>query len=309
MTPTIRALREADLPEADRIFRLAFGTFVGLPDPLSFAGDSDWTRTRFASDPAAALAAEVDGRLAGSNFATTWGSVGFFGPLSVRPDLWNGGVARHLLGPTMELLDARGCRIQGLFTFAQSTKHVGLYQRFDFWPRFLAAVMARPSAGAATAPAWTLLSEAGDAVLPAVRAMTGAVHEGFDPTIEMRSVQAQRLGDTVLLRDGDGVAGLAVCHCGAGSEAGGGACYVKVGAVAPGPGAGERFEHLLDACAAFAVARGLGSLVAGVDTGQRDAYRRMLARRFRTLMQGVVMVRGDEVGLGRPDRHVLADWR
>jgi predicted N-acetyltransferase YhbS len=309
MTAVIRALRETDFPEADRIFRLAFGTFLGFPDPLAFAGDADWTRTRFASDPAAALAAEVDGRLAGSNFASTWGSVGFFGPLSVRPDLWNGGIARQLLGPTLELLDARGCRLQGLFTFAQSTKHVGLYQRFDFWPRFLAAVLARPSTGAAPPPAWTLFSEAGDAVLPAARALSGAVYDGFDPTPEMRSVRAQRLGDTVLLRDGDRVAGLAVCHCGAGSEAGGGACYVKVGAVAPGPGAGERFEQLLDACAAFAAARGLGSLVAGVDTGQRDAYRRMLARGFRTVIQGVVMVRGEEVGLGRPDRHVLADWR
>ena len=55
--------------------------------------------------------------------------------LSVRPDLWNAGIAQHLLAPTMELLDSRGCTLQGLFTFAQSPKHVGLYQRFDFWPR------------------------------------------------------------------------------------------------------------------------------------------------------------------------------
>ena len=309
MTPTIRPLRESDFPEADRIFRLAFGTFIGLPDPLAFAGDADWTRTRFASDPAAAFAAELDGRLAGSNFATTWGSVGFFGPLSVRPDLWNAGVAKHLLAPTMELLDARGCTLQGLFTFAQSPKHVGLYQRFDFWPRHLAAVMARPSTGAPPAAGWTLFSEAGDAALPAIRSLTDAVYEGFDPTIELRSVRTQRLGDTVLLRDGDRVVGLAVCHCGAGSEAGGGACSVKVGAVAPGAGAGERFERLLDACAAFAVSRGLGSVVAGVDTAQRDAYRRMIARGFQTVIQGVVMVRRDEVGLGRPDRHVLSDWR
>jgi predicted N-acetyltransferase YhbS len=309
MTPTIRALREADLPEADRIFRLAFGTFVGLPDPLTFAGDADWIRTRFASDPAGAFAAEVDGRLAGSNFATTWGTVGFFGPLSVRPDLWNAGIARRLLDPTMELLNARGCTLQGLFTFAQSAKHVGLYQRYDFWPRHLAAVMARPSTGAPPVTGWTLLSEAGEGALPAVRALAGAVYEGFDLTPEMRSVRAQRLGDTVLLRDGDGVAGVAVCHCGTGSEAGGGSCYVKIGAVAPGPGAGERFDRLLDACAAFAVSRGVGSVVAGVDTGQRDAYRRMLGRGFRTIIQGVVMVRGDGVGLGQPDRHVLADWR
>jgi len=310
MTPTIRALRETDFPEVDRIFRVAFGTFIGLPDPLSFAGDADWTRTRFATDPAAAFAADVDGRLAGSNFATTWGSVGFFGPLSVRPELWNAGIARHLLAPTMELLDARGCTLQGLFTFAQSAKHVGLYQRFDFWPRHLAAVMARPSTGAPAASAWTLFSDAGDAALPAIHALADAVYDGFDPTIEVLSVRTQRLGDTVLLREDDRVVGLAVCHCGAGSEAGGGACYVKVGAVAPGAGDGERFERLLDACAAFAVSRGLGSVVAGVDTAQRDAYRRMTARGYRTVIQGVVMVRGaDQVGLGRPDRHVLGDWR
>jgi predicted N-acetyltransferase YhbS len=310
MTPTIRPLRESDFPEADRIFRLAFGTFIGLPDPLSFAGDADWTRTRFVADPAAAFAAEVDGRLAGSNFATTWGSVGFFGPLSVRPDLWNAGVAKHLLAPTVELLAARGCTLQGLFTFAQSAKHVGLYQRFDFWPRHLAAVMARPSTGAARATGWTLFSDAGDAALPKIRSLTDAVYEGFDPTSELRSVRTQRLGDTVLLHAEDRIVGLAVCHCGARSEAGGGACYVKVGAVAPGAGAGERFERLLDACAAFAVSRGLGSVVAGVDTAQRDAYRRMTARGYRTVIQGVVMVRGaDQVGLGRPDRHVLGDWR
>ena len=32
----------------------------------------------------------------------------------------------------------------GLFTFAQSAKHVGLYQKFGFWPRFLTMVMSKP---------------------------------------------------------------------------------------------------------------------------------------------------------------------
>jgi hypothetical protein len=44
---TIRPLRADDLETADRIFRLAFGTFVGLPDPMQFAGDSDWVRARW----------------------------------------------------------------------------------------------------------------------------------------------------------------------------------------------------------------------------------------------------------------------
>ncbi len=52
----VRPLRETDLPTADRILRLAFGTFVGLPDPMSFFGDADIVHTRFLANPSAALA-------------------------------------------------------------------------------------------------------------------------------------------------------------------------------------------------------------------------------------------------------------
>ena len=45
----IRPLQESDLPKADRILRLSFGTFVGLPDPMTFFGDADVVRTRFFS--------------------------------------------------------------------------------------------------------------------------------------------------------------------------------------------------------------------------------------------------------------------
>ena len=94
---TIRLLREEDLPVADRIVRLAFGTFLGLPDPMKFMGDADYVRTRWLADPSAAFGAEFEGELVGTNFATRWGSVGFFGPLTIRPDLWDRGIAQQLL--------------------------------------------------------------------------------------------------------------------------------------------------------------------------------------------------------------------
>ena len=83
---------------------------------------------------------------------------------------------------------------------------------------------------------------------------------------------------------------MAVCHRGAGSEAGGEACYVKFAAVLPGDGAGERFERLLDACEAFADRSGAARLTAGVNTGRLDAYRRLLARGFRVEQIGVSML-------------------
>ena len=55
----IHQLRENDLSEADRIFRLAFGTFLGLPDPMTCFGDADYIRTRFYADPSTACGAKI----------------------------------------------------------------------------------------------------------------------------------------------------------------------------------------------------------------------------------------------------------
>jgi len=76
----IRALRADDLDAADRVMRIAFGTFLGVPDPITVFGDADYVRSRFRAEPGWAFAAERDGEVVGSNFATRWGSYGVFGP-------------------------------------------------------------------------------------------------------------------------------------------------------------------------------------------------------------------------------------
>ena len=68
----VRPLAEADLPTADLIFRQAFGTFLGLPDPSATFGDADYARTRWLADPTASLGAELNGELVASNFVTRW---------------------------------------------------------------------------------------------------------------------------------------------------------------------------------------------------------------------------------------------
>ncbi|MGA8659945.1 MAG: hypothetical protein WB586_27820 [Chthoniobacterales bacterium] len=80
MNVRVVPLQQTDLAKADRIFRLAFGTFLGLPNPIEFAGNADYIRTRWTADPSAAFGAYLGKELLGSNFATRWGSVAFFGP-------------------------------------------------------------------------------------------------------------------------------------------------------------------------------------------------------------------------------------
>ena len=42
----VRALEDEDLDEAARVVRLAFGTFLGVPDPSSFWNDRDYVHSR-----------------------------------------------------------------------------------------------------------------------------------------------------------------------------------------------------------------------------------------------------------------------
>jgi GNAT superfamily N-acetyltransferase len=311
-TTRVRGLQKDDLAEADRIFRIAFGTFLGLPDPATCFGDADYVRTRWGANPEAALVAEVGGELVGSNFITEWGSVGFFGPLTIRPDFWDRGIAQRLLEPTLDRLRMR-VRHAGLFTFAQSPKHAGLYQKYGFWPRYLTALMARQVAQKRPAKSWTSFSELSpqsrQACLKECAQLTGEIYEGLDLSREIRAVAGQNLGDTILLREDDTLVGLAVCHCGAGSEAGTGTCYVKFGAARPGPDAARRFDRLVNACDAFAANRGLGRLLAGMNMARLEAYQRLLASGFRTDMQGVAMEWSDDVGYNRRDVFIIDDWR
>lgn len=304
----IRPMREADLDAADAIFRRAFGTFLGLPDPMTFAGDGDPLRMRWRADPEAAFVAEQDGRIVGSNLAVRWGSVGFFGPLSVHPDLWNQQVGQRLMAPVLDCFARWGSTLAGLFTFAESTKHVGLYQRFGFLPRFLTVVMARkptPTDGELA----TVGPTPDAAVLEACRDLTGAIYPGLDLSSTIRHLARERLGDTVLVHAGGRLVGFAVCYCGPGGDAISGECFVKFGAVRSGPDAPGHLTCLLDAVDRLAVARGLRTVLAGVNTARLGAYRLLLERGFRAGFQGVTMSRDAAVGYDHADAFVLDDWR
>jgi N-acetylglutamate synthase-like GNAT family acetyltransferase len=280
---------------------------------MMFMGDAAYVRNRWLADPESAFGTEVNGELVGSNFATNWGSVGFFGPLTVRPDYWDKGVAKRLMEPVVDLFTKRGTTHAGLFTFAQSQKHVGLYQRFGFWPRFLTAIMSKQVGQINTTSEWSRFSEVAahqtESVLNACRSMTGEIYEGLDVGNEIRSVKAQDLGDTILLWDDSVLDGIAVCHIGPGTEAGSGVCYVKFGAVRAGANAEVSFGRLLDACEELAARRQTTTLKAGVNTARHEAYRFMLSRGFRTDVQGVVMSKPNEAGYNRPGVYLIDDWR
>lgn len=224
MNVTIRPLTENDLPGAGRIVCLAFGTFLGAPEPEKFWADLDYAHTLWRADPLAAFGAEMDGTLVGSNFATRWGSVGFFGPLTVCPDLWDRGLGKRLMEPIMALFDTWGVTHTGLFTFAHSPKHVGLYQHYGFWPRALTAIMSKPVEPREPSGPWTKYSEVPESkqadYVQACGALTAALYDGLDVAREIRATHTQSLGDTVVLWEAGALVEFGVCHCGPGTEGG-----------------------------------------------------------------------------------------
>jgi hypothetical protein len=84
----VRAAREEDLARADALLRAAFDAFTGRSDHLR---DGDPLRSRWRTGPERVVVAELDGRVVGSNVITVRGRTGWFGPLSVDPQL--GGAA------------------------------------------------------------------------------------------------------------------------------------------------------------------------------------------------------------------------
>ena len=268
--PDIAPLNEENLPEAERIFRVAFGTFLGAPEPEVFWADRDYVYGRHRAPHVAAFGATIEGKLVGSNFATKWGSVGFFGPITVRPDLQERGIAQALLAMTMEQFDAWETRHVGLFTFPQSAKHISLYQKHGFYARFLTAIMSAPVGRRPSMPAgWSRFSNLNVAqqneALLACQDIADTLYPGLDLTEEIRATQAQGLGDTVLLEGISGIAAFAVCHYGPRSEAGADACFIKFGAVRTGAAAEHDYLRLLDACEAVAAAVGMPNLLAGAN--------------------------------------------
>jgi GNAT superfamily N-acetyltransferase len=312
----VRALAERELADADRVFRLAFGTFVRAPDPSRFGGDADYVRSRWIADPSAALGAFEGERLIGSNFVENWGSFGYFGPLTVDPAYWDKKIAQQLLEPTMEIFRRWSNTHLGLFTFAHSPKHMALYQKFGFWPRDLVALMGREVAG------WqggvhletARFSESAQGnrqrFLADCRGVAERNFSGLDLSHQIESVDRQKLGDTLLVYRGSQAAGFAVCHTGAGSEAGSGTCYIKFAAVRPDVYAEETLGALLAAVRDFAVSREAAKVTAGVNLARRETFRCMLRDGFRTAMQGVAMETGDPfAGYNHAGVYILDDWR
>lgn len=139
--------------------------------------------------------------------------------------------------------------------------------------------------------------------------VTGSIFDGLNVRREIQAVFDQSLGDTVMIHEGDSLAAFALCHLGAGTEAGTDNCFVKFGAARAGRLAPSRLGRLLDSCEALAADSGVSEVTVGVSTGRRGAYSQLLDRGYRAQRIGVTMHAPDVDAYHHADAYVIDDWR
>ena len=313
----IRHMKEEDIQEADRIIRLAFGTFRGYEDPENYRADARYAYPRYNADPSASFVAEHDGKIIGSNFGLHWGSVGIFGPLTIHPEYWDKGIGSKLMESVVRCFEQWGVTHSGAMTFANSPKHINLYRKFGYHPRFLIPVMSKKiepeSIHSNSKYSWLRYSEFKEnqeKYLEMCRQVTDTIYPGLDLELEIKAVDKMNLGDTIILfDDSKEIIGFAICHCGINTEAGDDKCYVKFGAVKTNSDSQRNFTNLLNACEEFTISKGLSVLVAGVSVGRYNAYQSMISQNFSIDFLGVSLHQPNNDSYNIENRYVMDDWR
>jgi len=309
---SIRPLGESDLPEASSILRRAFATHFRMPLD-TFWMDRDFITGRWMTDTSLAFGAWIGDRLVGSSLGANWGSLGVFGPISTHPDTWNRGTASYLIPPVLERLKVLGARHIAFFTFADSTKHIGLYQKFGFWPRFLTAIMIGRVKVNKTVPQSTRYSAIADADrahwLEACRSLTAEVRAGLDLSAEIRTAHSHGHGDTVFLTEGSRVEAVVLCEFGPKSPAGAGSCLIRFAALRPDSENEVRFGQLLSACEKLAADEGLKQVVACVSASRPKAFRHLVSMGYRAQRNGVTMHDPNEDAYNQASSYILNDLR
>jgi predicted N-acetyltransferase YhbS len=198
MTPHLRTPTAQDAPVAGRICHDAFKAIAehhGFPPDFPSREVATGFMENLVAHPGVhGVAADVDGRLAGTNFLWERDEVAGVGPITVDPELQNGAVGKSLMRAVLERAERKGFRAVRLVQAAYHSRSLSLYTKLGFVAREpLAVLQGKPLAAEGARPAR-------EADLEAASALCRRVH-GHDRAHELH--EAIRAGTaTVVEREG-----------------------------------------------------------------------------------------------------------
>jgi GNAT superfamily N-acetyltransferase len=212
------AARAEDAAALNQVFSDAFTEryrrdgLVGVRVP--FLNPAIW---KFAIEDAAGGAQiwrDDRGDIAAFNIAHASGAEGWMGPLAVRPDLQSAGIGKLVVTSASDWLVKAGCRTVGLETMPRTMDNIGFYSTLGYLPGNLTITVTVDAGPAARPPSLLsrLSARAQDDAVGECLALTQSLIPGWDFSREIRLTQQLGLGETVLFRDGDRLAGFALSH-------------------------------------------------------------------------------------------------
>ena len=145
-------LREGRLDDAQACARINYEAFKAIADEHNFP--PDFRTPEDAMEVVSYLlrnsgfykvAAEIDGRVVGSNFLDERGPIAGVGPVSVYPAVQNRSIGRRLMQAVMERAAARGFPGVRLVQSAYHRRSLSLYTKLGFDPREPLSVFQGPA--------------------------------------------------------------------------------------------------------------------------------------------------------------------
>jgi GNAT superfamily N-acetyltransferase len=210
--------RQEEIPALNVVFSDAFTEryrrdgMVGVRVP--YLNPAVW---RYAIEDAAGGAMvwrDARGEIAAFNMVHRSGVEGWMGPLAVRTEYQGSGVGKEVVERGIAWLKQEGASVIGLETMPRTMDNIGFYSALGFVPGRLTITLTVDAAAGDRAP--ELLARLGardrEETLDEVRALVERLAPGYDFTREIELTEALALGDTVIVRQGGSVAGVALCH-------------------------------------------------------------------------------------------------
>ena len=153
------------------------------------------------------------------NVAHLSGTEAWMGPLAVHPDYQGHGLGKALVGSGIEYVKEGGANVIGLETMPRTMDNIGFYSSLGMIPGHLTLTVTIDGEFAGPLPAGISGVRLGglepnelDHSVAACLELTSSVIPGYDFSREIRLTEELALGDTMMVMDGDNVAGFAVCH-------------------------------------------------------------------------------------------------
>lgn len=212
------AARVEDIPALNQVFSDAFTEryrrdgMVGVRVP--FLNPAIW---RYAIEDAgggAMLWRDDRDEIVAFNVAHRSGVEGWMGPLAVRPERQGSGIGKDIVRAGIDWLAAAEARTIGLETMPRTMDNIGFYSALGFLPGRLTVTLTLESAPAERPPQLFGRLSASDKAdaLHECQELVSLLVPGYDFTRELELTDHLSLGDTLLWRRGDRIAGYALCH-------------------------------------------------------------------------------------------------